>query len=204
MSHVIGITGGIATGKSLVTSIVKQYPLPIIDADQVARQVVEPGKPALKKVAKAFGPEAIAADGTMDRAYVGKLIFSTATKREQLNQILGPIIREEIESQINHLKAQHKPLIFCDIPLLYESHYDQLMDEVWVVWVPEDVQVNRLMARDQITKEQAEQKMASQWPLLKKKERADWVIDNRHPIAQTQQIVTEKLDQKVREFDVLS
>ncbi len=177
MSFVLGITGGIATGKSTVVQVFREHGFPVVDGDLIARQIVEPGAAALTAIAAAFGTDVLLDDGRLDRKKLGQLIFEDEQKRQQLNQLLEPFLRTEINRQIQ-LAKQAATLVIADIPLLYEAHYEQEMDQVAVVYLPEDLQLKRLMLRDQLTAEQAKQRIASQLSIEEKKRRADLVFDN--------------------------
>lgn len=177
MGMVLGLTGGIATGKSTAVAIFKKYGFPIVDADIIARQVVEPETEGLKAIQKAFGKEVIQANGSLDRKKLAAIIFSNDKKRVMLNELLSPFIRHEIMRQIQE-KSQMSNLVVVDIPLLYEGGYDQVVDKVAVVYIPESVQQSRLMKRDNLTKLEAEKRIASQWSIEEKKSKADFVFDN--------------------------
>ena len=177
MGMALGITGGIATGKSTVVKYFQEYGFPVVDADVIAREVVKVGTPGLKAIAEEFGFELLQKDGTLDRKALGTIIFSNPEKRVRLNQLLSPFLRAEITEQIKEKKQQAK-LVIVDIPLLYEGKYETDVDQVAVVYLPEKKQIERLMIRDKLTKEEAKKRIASQWSIEEKKERADIVFDN--------------------------
>ncbi|MDA9470955.1 dephospho-CoA kinase [Enterococcus sp. 5H] len=177
MGMVLGLTGGIATGKSTGVAIFKKYGFPIVDADIIARQVVEPETEGLKAIQQAFGKEVIQANGSLDRKKLATIIFSNDKKRVMLNELLSPFIRHEIVRQIQE-KSQLSNLVVVDIPLLYEGGYDQVVDKVAVVYIPKSVQQSRLMKRDNLTRLEAEKRIASQWSIEEKKAKADFVFDN--------------------------
>lgn len=177
MSFVLGITGGIASGKSTVVAFFRAEGFPIVDGDIVARQVVEPGTAGLRALEKNFGSEIIQDDGYLDRKKLGDLIFHDEAKRQLLNQTLDAFIRNEIVTQIEIAKT-NSSLVIADIPLLYEGHYEGLMDEVAVVYVTPEVQLQRLMARNHLTEEAALERINSQLSLEEKKKRADLLFDN--------------------------
>ncbi|MDN6639257.1 MAG: dephospho-CoA kinase [Tetragenococcus sp.] len=190
MSFVLGITGGIATGKSTVVDIFKKYDFPVIDADIIAREVVQPHKPALKKVVATFGTGILQSDGSLNRQKLGQLIFNDSQKRQTLNQLLAPFLQEAITKQIKDA-AQSSPLVIADIPLLFEAGYDKVVDQVAVVYIPESLQIQRLIKRDQITKKEAQQKITSQLAIEEKKQRAHVVFDNQESLNSTcQQVMT--------------
>lgn len=171
----IGITGGIASGKSTVTAYLISKGWPVIDADLIARQVVEPGTDGLKAVVDQFSKEVLTAEGTLDRPKLGEIIFNDPIKRQQLNRILLPLVQQEILHQLNHQKAQ---LVFADIPLLFEEGYERWFDETWVVDVPLQQQLERLMKRNGLSQSQALARINSQMPLQKKKKLGTRVLDN--------------------------
>lgn len=175
---IIGLTGGIATGKSTVARLLAARGLTVIDADQVAREVVQPGEEALNDIVHLFGEDMLQEDGTLDRKRLGKRIFGDSEARKQLEAILHPRIRKRMMEKIqNALKTHHDPII-VDVPLLFETGWDRLTDANIVVTAPPDVQLKRLMARDTLSEEEAKQRIQAQWPLEEKVKRADWVIDN--------------------------
>ncbi len=175
---IIGLTGSIASGKSTVAKMLKEYGLPIVDADVVARLVVEPGTPTLKKIAEAFGEEVLTAKGEMDRTKVGELIFHDENKRQTLNNIIHPAIRAEMLRQKEEHLANGANTVIMDIPLLFESKLQHFVDKILVVTVSEDTQLKRLMERNQLSEEDALVRIRSQSPLSEKERGADAVIYN--------------------------
>ncbi|MFK4567751.1 dephospho-CoA kinase [Enterococcus sp. UD-01] len=192
MSMVLGLTGGIATGKSTVSQVFKEAGFPIIDGDLIAREIVEPGQPALKEIAAAFGSQMIDAKGSLNRKKLGKIIFNDSTKRVQLNKIMSPYLRKAILAELEQ-KKQQAPLVVLDIPLLYEGGYEQFVDQVAVVYVPEKIQLQRLIQRDQLTAKEAQQRINSQWPIEQKKQLAEIVFDNQGTKEETKNVVKEWL-----------
>ena len=182
---IIGLTGSIASGKSTVAKMIQSYNLPIVDADQVARQVVESGSPTLLKIAEVFGQDVISEDGTMDRAKVGNLIFHDESKRQQLNAIIHPAIREEMIRQRDEFTSYGEKNVFMDIPLLFESKLEHFVEKIIVVSVTEDVQLERLMERNGFTKEEANARIATQIPVKEKEQLADAVIHNNGTLEDT-------------------
>ena len=182
---IIGLTGSIASGKSTVAKMIQSYNLPIVDADVVARQVVEPGTPTLKKIAEAFGDEVIAEDGTMDRAKVGSIIFHNEEMRKILNSIIHPAIREEMLRQRDEFMSYGEKNIFMDIPLLFESKLEHFVEKIIVVSVGEEVQLQRLMERNGFTEEDAKARIATQIPVKEKEQLADAVIHNNGTLEDT-------------------
>ncbi|EOT43226.1 dephospho-CoA kinase [Enterococcus dispar] len=197
MSFILGITGGIASGKSTVVNVFKAKGFPIVDGDIVARKIVEPGKPALLAIKEAFGPEVITPTGELDRKKLGDIVFEDSAKRQQLNRIMNPYLRQQIKEEMALAKKQ-SPLVIADIPLMYEGHYDHYMDEVAVVYVDFLQQKKRLMARDNIDEKMAEAKINSQMPLAKKRELADTVFNNNGSKEETSQQVLNWLENHFR------
>ncbi|MFV0558505.1 MAG: dephospho-CoA kinase [Enterococcus sp.] len=176
MSFILGITGGIATGKSMVVSYLKELGFPVVDGDVIAREVVAKGSLALAQIQTVFGPEFITAEGELDRTKLGQLIFKEPQQRQALNALLDPFIRQQILAEI--AMQQTNPLVVVDVPLMFETNYQQYMDQVAVVYLPEYLQIERLMVRNQLTKEEAQQRIQAQWPIERKKALADLVFDN--------------------------
>ncbi|MGC6767461.1 dephospho-CoA kinase [Enterococcus sp. LJL128] len=177
MSLILGLTGGIATGKTTAVKVFKRNGFPVVDSDQIARQVVEPETPGLKAVTAVFGEEILNEDGTLNRKKLGRLIFSNDKKRALLDDTLAPFLQEQI-SQAIKAAAETSQLVIADIPLLYEKNYEDSVDRIAVVYIPEQLQVTRLAARDAISEVEACQRMNSQLPIEEKKKRADIVFDN--------------------------
>ncbi|WP_116190518.1 dephospho-CoA kinase [Paenibacillus taihuensis] len=184
----LGLTGGIACGKSTVSAMLLARGAKLVDADQVAREVVLPGEPALAAIVSEFGQAVLNEDGTMNRAQVGKLVFNNPEQLSKLNSILHPAIRKRMWERIEAYEAEDpKQLIVADIPLLFETGQDAMYDAVMVVYVPQSVQLERLKQRNQLTEEQASQRIALQLDIEEKKRRATYVIDNRGTLAETEQ-----------------
>lgn len=175
--RIIGLTGGIASGKTTVTAILKELGAQIIDADLVAREVVEPGRPALLEIAERF-PGVVKADGTLDRAALGERVFQSEADRKALNAIIHPRIHEAVVEKVTALQEAGCELVLYDAPLLIENRLHEGMNGVILVAAPHELQVARLMARNGFTREQAEARIASQLPLSEKKKHATWIIDN--------------------------
>lgn len=175
---IVGLTGGIASGKSTVSRILEQNAVPIIDADKVAREVVEVGSDGLAQVVKIFGPQVLTESGELNRHLLGSLIFKDELLRQQLNGVLQPLIRQRFKDRIEQLRAQQAELIVLDLPLLYEMQYEALCDEIIVVYVSEKVQLQRLMERNNYSQQEAEERMAAQLSLEEKRVRADVIFEN--------------------------
>ncbi|WP_368252120.1 dephospho-CoA kinase [Enterococcus sp. 2201sp1_2201st1_B8_2201SCRN_220225] len=194
MAFVLGVTGGIATGKSTVVNFFKAQGFPVVDGDQIARAIVEPKMPALTDLTKAFGLE-IRKEGQLDRKKLGEIVFGDAKKRQQMDQILDGYLRKEITDQIKEA-SKTAPLVIADIPLLYEADYGQYMDQVAVVYIPEELQQKRLMERDHLTPAEAKKRMDSQLSIEEKRQRADILFDNQGTIDKTKEQVQSWLDQQ--------
>ena len=186
----IGLTGSIATGKSTVTNMLKELGAFVIDCDKTARDVVAPGTRGLAKIEAAFGKDAVAADGSMDRVYIGDLVFRNPEMKKRLENILFPLIFEALDKELLRLEREGAtPVVFLDMPLLYEVKYDSYVDEVWLVYVPFEVQLSRLMKRNGYTKEEALLRIHSQISVDKKKSLAQQVIDNSGTLEDTKKQV---------------
>ncbi|KEK53991.1 dephospho-CoA kinase [Staphylococcus warneri Lyso 2 2011] len=177
MSKVIGLTGGIASGKSTVSELLTAFGFKVVDADTAAREAVAKGTPGIEKVREVFGDEAIDENGEMDRKYMGDLVFNYPGERIKLNEIVHPIVREIMEEKKQQfLKEGHN--VIMDIPLLYENELQDTVDEVWLVFTSESIQIDRLMERNDLTQEEAKARVYSQISIDKKSRMADHVIDN--------------------------
>jgi len=189
---IIGLTGGIATGKSTVSSLLVKKGAMLVDADAIAREVMLPGHPVLAAVAEFFGQGILQEDGTLDRKKLGSIVFDDKEALKVLNDISHPEIRKEIRKQMMELETAYpERLVVVDIPLLYESGLQSMFEEVWVVYTPRDVQKERLMKRDLLSIGQAEARLQSQMDIEQKKSLADRVIDNSHSLEVTEQQVNE-------------
>ncbi|ANX13168.1 dephospho-CoA kinase [Fictibacillus arsenicus] len=175
---IIGLTGGIATGKSTASLILNEQGIPVIDADIIAREVVMPGKEAYEKIVAFFGDDVLLSDKTLNRAKLGEIIFNNSEKRLKLNEIVHPAVRSEMKKQAELHLSDGNPLVIMDIPLLFESKLTHMVDETWLIYTHPDIQLKRLMERDGYTEEQAVSRIKSQMPIDEKKELADVVIEN--------------------------
>lgn len=177
MGKIIGITGGIASGKSTVTEFLRQKGFQVVDADAVVHQLQKPGGRLYQVLVEHFGEKILLENGELNRPLLGSLIFSNPEEQEWSKITQGEIIREELAALRNQF-AQTEALFFMDIPLLFEQNYASWFDETWLVYVNRDVQLERLMKRDQISKEAAESRLNSQWPLERKISLASHSLDN--------------------------
>lgn len=183
----IGLTGSIACGKSTVSSFLRDSGYTVIDADAISHALTAPGGAALPAIREAFGDGVFSGDN-LDRRALGSIVFADPVKRAQLNAILHPMILSSIYAALDESDAPEK-LVFADVPLLYECRMEAHFDRVWVVAAQEETQLDRLMTRDQLTKDEAISRIRSQMPLEEKCRRADAVIMTDGPIAQTQKQV---------------
>ena len=177
MGKIIGITGGIASGKSTVTNFLRQKGFQVVDADALVHQLQKPGGRLYQVLVQHFGQDIVSENGELNRPLLASLIFSNTEEREWSKQIQGEIIREELATLRDQL-AQTESIFFMDIPLLFEQDYSSWFNETWLVYVEPDVQMDRLMKRDQLSKDLAISRLSAQWSLEEKKGLASQVIDN--------------------------
>jgi dephospho-CoA kinase len=176
--RIIGLTGGVATGKSSVARYFEERGVPVIDADQLAREAVRPGSPCLAQLVARFGRDVINAEGTLDRKRMGSIVFGDQEKLRLLEEVLHPEIRRLAEERIAQAAAAGRRIVVYMAPLLIEAGVTDRVDEIWVVTVRPDIQLERLMARDGIGTEEAGRIIASQMPLAEKERHGRVVIDN--------------------------
>ncbi|MGE6488190.1 dephospho-CoA kinase [Paenisporosarcina sp. NPDC076898] len=182
---IIGLTGSIASGKSTISAMLKEKGYPIIDADLVARLVVEPGTSTLSEIEHVFGDQVMNKDGTLNREALGQLIFHEPAKRKQLNDLMHPAIRAEMLRQRDELFERGEETLIMDIPLLFESHLQHFVDKILVVSVTEEMQLQRLMQRNSLSEEESKARIRSQLPISEKEKGADAVIYNNGSIEQS-------------------
>src|SRR6267378_5281763 len=175
--RILGLTGGIGSGKSMVAQMFAQLGAVVVDADQLAREVVEPGQPALQEIAASFGPEVLLSDGRLDRPKLAGIIFADPAERAKLDAITHPRIRARMDEEIG-ARRSGPGVLLLDIPLLYENYRINLVEKVIVVWVDSPTQLRRLRQRGGLSAEAARQRINAQMPLDAKRARADHVIDN--------------------------
>lgn len=185
MTVVIGLTGGIASGKSTVSQMFQGFHVPVIDADIIAREVVEPGKEAYNEIVTAFGKEVLGENGELDRPKLGSIVFHNEEKRLLLNGIVHPAVRKEMNAQKDMYIRENAQAVVLDIPLLFESKLTGLVDKVLLVYVDSETQLTRLMERNNFKEEEAKARIASQMPLEDKITLADEVINNNGTIEET-------------------
>jgi dephospho-CoA kinase len=183
---IIGLTGGIGSGKSTVSHLFVARGAKLVDADAIAREVVELGSPILDEVVAAFGEEILHPDGRLNREQLGNLVFQNPALKKQLENILHPPIRQLIRTRMNEFEsADPEGLVVVDIPLLFESKLESMFEHVVVVYVPEEVQITRLIAREGWSEDVAKRRIATQMPIEDKRLRADTVIENQFSLEQT-------------------
>ncbi|HET7627825.1 MAG TPA: dephospho-CoA kinase [Bacillales bacterium] len=189
----IGLTGGIASGKSTVSRMLEDLGFPVIDADHYAREVVEPGEAAYEKIVAHFGEGVLHSDGTVDRKQLGAVIFNNDMQRKALNAIVHPEVRKKMNAEKDRYRRKQVPAVVLDIPLLFESRLTKTVDKVLLVYVDEVVQLKRLRKRDGSTEEEALSRIRAQIPLRDKKKLADAVIDNNGTVEETKSQLIEIL-----------
>src|SRR5699024_7952975 len=178
MGLIIGLTGSIASGKSTVSLMFDDFDIPVIDADKLAREVVDPGEKAYEAIIHKFGPGILREDKTLDRKKLGAIVFADEQKRMQLNEIVHPAIREKmLKHRDAYIKSDEKCVVL-DIPLLFENKLTNYVDKTLVVYVDENVQLERLMEREGFSKQEAKQRIQAQIPNKEKAKLADAIIDN--------------------------
>jgi dephospho-CoA kinase len=179
--RVVGLTGGIASGKTTFAEALRARGVPVVDADAFARAAVARGSPALAEIARAFGPDVLAADGTLDRRRMGALVFADADARRRLEAITHPAVRRAMAEETARLAGAGHELVFYDTPLLFEVGLERALDSVVVVWAPREAQRARLVARDGLAPAEADARLAAQLPIDEKAARADFVVENAGP-----------------------
>ena len=177
MGKIIGITGGISSGKSTVTNFLRQRGFQVVDADALVHQLQAPGGRLYNILVEHFGNQVLLKNGQLNRPLLASLIFSNTEEQEWSKETQGQVILEELAALKNQL-AQTEAIFFMDIPLLFEQGYESWFDEVWLIYLDRETQIERLMNRDKLSLEAAEVRLASQWPLDKKKKLATHIIDN--------------------------
>lgn len=187
---IYGLTGGIATGKSTVARMFHNLGANIVDADQVSREVVEPGEVGADRIHEHFGDDVFTDDGGLDRSKLASIIFQDSKARETLNQLLHPLIMQKMIQKTNDIKHHDtNSIIIWDVPLLFEKDLTHYVQKVIVVFVPEDLQLIRLIQRNNLTIYEAKHRIKAQWPIMEKKKLADYVIDNSGTVKQTEEQV---------------
>lgn len=199
MALIIGLTGGIASGKSTVANMMKEYGIPIIDADLIAREVVEVGEEAYTKIVETFGEDILLPDKSINRGKLGAIIFQDETKRLKLNSIVHPAVRKKmLEKKEQYIKEGYQTIVM-DIPLLFESKLTSLVDKILVVFVEQDIQIARLKERNHLSDDDAKLRISSQMSLYHKVTLADEVINNNKKLEHTRK----QLEDILRKWEVI-
>ncbi|WP_423059957.1 dephospho-CoA kinase [Bacillus safensis] len=183
MTLVIGLTGGIASGKSTVSQMIKEHGIRVVDADVIAKEAVAKGTPALQQIVQTFGEDVLLPNGELNRQQLGAIIFSDEEKRKQLNAIVHPEVRKEMLKQRDEGVSQQETFVVLDIPLLFESQLESLVDRIIVVYTTPELQLSRLMNRNDLSEEEALNRIHSQQSLEEKCKKADRVIENTQDLA---------------------
>lgn len=191
-SWILGLTGGIGSGKSAISAMFEELGIQVVDADIVAREVVEPGSTGLEKITKHFGDEILTSDGSLDRAKLRAIIFADESQKQWLNNLLHPLIRESMLAQLQQATSQYVILV---APLLFENGLDQFCDHTLLVDVPVEVQITRTTTRDKISVELAKQIIASQMPRADKQQKATDTLDNNRLLSEVK-VDIQKLHEK--------
>jgi dephospho-CoA kinase len=189
MTVVIGLTGGIASGKSTVSVMLEKIGIPIIDADKIAREVVEIGQGAYNQIVAEFGTEILLKNSELDRAKLGAIIFNDEEKRKKLNSIVHPAVREQMNERKNRYIQAGEKVVVLDIPLLFEGNLQSLVDKVLLVYVDQDTQIERLMKRNVFTYDEAISRIHSQMSLEQKVNLSDEVINNNGSLEETKEML---------------
>lgn len=195
MTTILGLTGGIASGKSTVTQMFLERQIPVIDTDAIAHNLLEKGTPVFQQIVEHFTADILLTDQTINRKKLAKIVFANKGKRELLNDLVHPEVYRIVDAEIAYFEQQHQPLVVVDVPLLFETGFQQRCDKTVVVYTTEEKQLERLMDRDQIDEEYAMMKITAQMPLEKKCEQADFVIDNSQSILDTKRDFITMLEQ---------
>ncbi|PRR93485.1 MULTISPECIES: dephospho-CoA kinase [unclassified Bacillus (in: firmicutes)] len=183
MTLVIGLTGGIASGKSTVSQMIKEQGIRVVDADVIAKEAVSKGTPALRQIVQTFGEGVLLPNGELNRQQLGAIVFSDEEKRKQLNAIVHPEVRKEMLRQRDEGINSQETFVVLDIPLLFESQLESLVDRIIVVYTTPDLQLSRLMNRNHLSEKEALNRIHSQQPLEEKCKKADCVIENTQDLA---------------------
>lgn len=189
----IGLTGGIASGKSTVAAMFRDLHIPVIDADEIAHRVTAIDGEAYQSIVETFGSDILDSNGAIDRRKLGAIVFHDEQKRKQLNAIVHPLVRKHMLQQKEQYARRGEKSVVLDIPLLFESNLEHLVDRILVVYVDEQIQLRRLCERNGFSFEEAWARIKSQMPLEQKRKKADAVIDNNGTIEQTKRQLYERL-----------
>ena len=192
--HVIGLTGGIACGKSSVSAYIRRQGLPVLGADEISHELAEPGRELFTVYVEHFGTGILSPEGELDRRAIADRVFRDESEREWIDSASHPLLLAEMRRRIEACREEGAEAIVLDVPLLFEAGWDALCDEVWTVAIPMDLHQRRLMARDRLTPEQAAERIASQMSLEEKCLLSDAIIDNSGKKSRTRQQVRELME----------
>ena len=195
--RIIGLTGSIACGKSTVSAFLSSRGYPVVDGDRLSRELTASGSPVLAMIRKTFGGDVFYEDGTLNRRRLGQLVFSDPQAREALDNLMAPYLMSAIRQRIDQIRSSGAPLCFLDMPLLFEKGYDRLCDTVWTVWIPEDVQLDRLILRDGYSAGEAMNRIRSVLSSDEKAALSDRIIDNSGSVERTLAIVSDLLSEEL-------
>jgi len=196
----IGLTGGIASGKSTVSGMLQQLGAAVIDTDQISREVTEKGSHALTEMRQRFGSDVLNPEGELRRDVVGKIVFSHPEQKKWLELLLHPLIRKRAEEKAQEAVSAGRKIVVFDVPLLFESGWNDAVDAIWTVYVPSEIQLERLIQRDGFSIEEAKARIASQWAIDEKVPLSDVVIDNAGTLEYTQQQIQTAWKQLMRKI----
>lgn len=191
----VGLTGGIASGKTTVSSMFKELGIPVICADELAHDAVKAGSQALRKIREVFGDEVFDPRGELDRLKLGARVFGNPLLKKQLEQIIHPAVARNQQELLDHYVRQGHPIVVVDVPLLFEAEWDKAVDVILVVYVSRDLQTERLVQRNGLSAEEAQARLNSQWSIEDKKDKAHIVIDNSGSIEETRKRFKQVLDE---------
>jgi dephospho-CoA kinase len=200
--HLFGLTGGIASGKSAVAARLRERGVPVIDADQLAREAVLPGTSALAQIVKTFGEDILLGDGSLDRKKLGQIVFADEEKRKQLNAIVHPAVSMLTFARSKELRDEGEALVAYEAALIVENGLADAFRPLVVVSAPDRVQIQRMISRDHITEDEAKARLRAQMPLAEKIAKADYVIENTGTIADVERRTDEVLATLCERLDV--
>lgn len=175
---ILGLTGGIASGKSTAAKYLAKLGAKIVDADKISHELAKSHAPIWEIYVRHFGKKILLANDELDRAAIGKIIYADRNERAWTNAATHPLIKQAMSDETDRLKGENVPAVFWDVPLLFEAKLTTCVEKIWLVYVPRDIQLKRLMLRDGCTKEDALKRIAAQMPLDEKRRLADVIIDN--------------------------
>ncbi|WP_282804893.1 dephospho-CoA kinase [Lactobacillus isalae] len=195
MTYFLGLTGGIASGKSTADDFFKKKNIPIIDSDLIAHQIMEVGQSGYNAVVACFGTNILNDDQTINRRQLGEIVFNDKAKLKKLNDLTHPLVHQEIKRQMEHYSLEKEKLVVIDVPLLFESGFESLCDGVLVISISPELQIKRLMKRNNFTKKEALARINNQMPLREKEKRATYVVANTGTIGDLEKKLSDLLQE---------